>query len=256
MRRAVLFLLLTLQPILAQADFTSDLNEAESAFAAGEYEDALMNYALLVKQPNGNSLLIKQAETSYFAALKTRLTKVDKRLAQAATILETLAAKEPNNELAFSHLARVRLTQALKSTGKERVELLESARDAALQALALNDLDPLANQILGRWHLEVAPLRTLAKKVYQIVSGADRQASLMEAQKLLQIATNGAPDDIAGWTALAQVYEAQQQSDKAKVIWKKAATLTPHHIGDELAIAEARTYLKPKTKISLPKFDW
>ena len=73
MRRAVLFLLLTLQPILAQADFTSDLNEAESAFAAGEYEDALMNYALLVKQPNGNSLLIKQAETSYFAALKNFL---------------------------------------------------------------------------------------------------------------------------------------------------------------------------------------
>jgi len=52
-----------------------------------------MSYALLVKQPNGNSLLIKQAEASYFAALKARLAKADDRLAQAATILETLIGK-------------------------------------------------------------------------------------------------------------------------------------------------------------------
>jgi len=256
MRHVLLSLLLTLTPSLAHADFASDLNEAEKAFASGEYEDALMSYALLVKQPSGNSLLIKQAEASYFAALKARLAKADDRLAQAATILETLIAKEPNNGPAFSHLARVRLTQALKATGKERVELLEKSRDTAMQALALNEFDPLANQILGRWHLEVASLHTLAKKVYQLVSEANRQASLKDALKLLQIATLRAPEDIVGWTALAQIHEAQQQSDKARVIWEKAAAMTPRHIGDALALTEARTHLKPKTKISLPKFDW
>ncbi len=133
---------------------------------------------------------------------------------------------------------------ALQRGGKEKVELSREVKEEAEKAISLDPEHDTAYHVLGRWHYEVTTLSWVLKAVAKVVYGGLPDASIDESIRLLQRATDLAPEHINHHLQLAKSYLENNQDTEARQELQLAIQLPPKEIDDPENKREARELLR------------
>ncbi|XHR28087.1 MAG: hypothetical protein ACFUZC_19425 [Chthoniobacteraceae bacterium] len=126
---------------------------------------------------------------------------------------------------------------------KTKVALSRQIRSEAERAIQLDPKLDMAYHVLGRWHLEVAAVNPILRFGAKLTVGELPPASMDEAARNLEKATDLSPKTILHHQYLAQVYQAQHRKSDAQRQWEKVLALPAQDHDDEVAQQQARAAL-------------
>ncbi len=126
---------------------------------------------------------------------------------------------------------------------KTKVALSRQIRSEAERAIELDPKLDMAYHVLGRWHLGMAGVNPFMRFGAKLTVGELPPASMDEAARNLEKASELSPKTIMHHQYLAQVYVAQHRKSDAQRQWEKVLALSAQDHDDELAQQQARAAL-------------
>lgn len=108
--------------------------------------------------------------------------------------------------------------RSLEEGPRERVQMAEEIREAALAILALDPDNPGGLHVLGRWNAEIMRLGGVTRFMARRLLGGESfdEASWDEAQRLLERATALAPERLIHHFDLALIYLDRDDEERAR----------------------------------------
>lgn len=127
-------------------------------------------------------------------------------------------AADPSRPEGHEWLAIALGRRSLEEGPRDRVQMAEEIRAAALAILAIDPDNPGGLHVLGRWNAEIMRLGGVTRFMARRLLGGDSfdQASWDEAQRLLEQATSLAPERLIHHFDLARIYLDRDDPERAR----------------------------------------
>jgi tetratricopeptide (TPR) repeat protein len=189
-------------------------------------------------------ILWRKARTQYEMG---RLVKSDqdalKLFIEAEKYAREAVKASPDKSDGYKWLAISLGAQSKFVDTKTQVQQSREIKENIDRAIALAPDDDIAYLVLSRWHYKISGLSFFAKAFAKIIYGGLPDASLDEAEKLLQQAI-GLHDRIAHRYNLGKVYDRMDRQKDANEQYQKALTLPVTFPEEAEELGKARNKLQ------------
>ena len=153
---------------------------------------------------------------------------------------------DPKSSMAHFALAKAIGRRALSLGARERVKYAGEVRKEALEALALDSLNPGALHVMGMWHANIMRLSGFTRFLAKNLLGGKtfNEANWNDAARSLERASSLEPDRIVHHLDLASVYRDRGEKDKAREQYQTSLQLKLKDYNDKSYKAQAERELR------------
>jgi len=164
-------------------------------------------------------------------------------LEQALTVTELMRTKYPDRFESYLLSAVSTGNLARFKSGKERVKTGGKIEEFCLKSIELNPKQGRSYAIVATYYWEVSKLSWILKAFARSFLGKLPEKSRSEALELYVTSITNDPDQIYAQFKIAQLYQAMNKKDKAKVHLEICLKLKPISSGDKRVQEDARALL-------------
>ena len=228
------WLVLCLLGIVVHAP-AQDIVAGDAALARFDLDAALTIYrAVHSRSPNNYEATWKLARALADKSTLSKDRAEQKRCCIEAEQLARAAVRDqPDDSKGHTYLAVAVGKLALYEGGKRKVELANEVKKEAQVAIRLNDEEDIAYHVLGVWNREMAELNWVLRKFAELLYGQFPSASLDDARRDLERATEIAPGVVAHRVELGVTLADSRQWPEANEALQKALAMRKAWVTDD-----------------------
>ncbi len=245
----ILFLItfISFSHFLYAQDTSAIIKQAEQSETSMNDEQAFIEYKqALAIQPSNVYVLCKCSElcTRIAGRLKDDKAKQDNYYAAAKTYAQKALELNPFYSDANFVMALAMGREAIKKSGKEKIQAVKDIKKYADLSLKYNPQNYKAWFVLGKWYYEIDGLNYFERAAVKIFFGSLPPASINDAINCLEKVKSINPGFVLNYLSLAKAYKRKDENNLAKKNLLTMLNLPDKTEDDEKIKNEGRDLLK------------